>query len=118
MPPSDCTSDLPITRTSRTQRTPPARRMACRTHIVVPVVIIEVIVPGTSSAAGRRALHAAFGDDLRLYVVTIDQQRESVTLRVEVTSRTLEDVIGLLTANLDRATLGRAQATVIRRPRD
>ena len=70
-----------------------------------------------SSADGRRALHAALGDDLRLYVVTIDQQRERVTFRVEVTSRTLEDVIGLLTVKLDRATLGRAQSTVIRRPR-
>ncbi|MFM0220446.1 hypothetical protein [Paraburkholderia dipogonis] len=119
MPPSAATSDLPITRTSsRTQRTPQAPRMARRTHIVVPLVIIDVTVPGTSSADGRRALHAALGDDLRLYVVTIDQQRERVTFRVEVTSRTLEDVIGLLTVKLDRATLGRAQATVIRRPRD
>jgi len=41
-----------------------------------------------------------------------------VTFRVEVTSRTLDDAIGLLTSALDRATLGRAQTTVIRRPRD
>lgn len=115
---SAATSDLPITRAARTQRTPQAPRMARRTHIVVPLIIIDVTVPGTSSANGRRALHAALGDDLRLYVVTIDQQRERVTFRVEVTSRTLEDVIGLLTVKLDRATLGRAQATVIRRPRD
>ncbi len=115
---SAATSDLPLTRTSRTQRTPQAPRLPRRTHIVVPLVIIDVTVPGTSSANGRRALHAALGDDLRLYVVTIDQQRERVTFRVEVTSRTLEDVIGLLTVKLDRATLGRAQATVIRRPRD
>lgn len=92
--------------------------MARRTHVVVPLVMIEVTVPGTSSAYGRRALHAALGDDLRLYVVTVDQQRERVTFRVEVTSRTLEDVIGLLTTALDRATLGRAQETVIRRQRD
>jgi hypothetical protein len=119
MPPSVATSDPPITRTSsRTQRAPQAPHMARRTHIVVPLVIIDVTVPGRSSADGRRALHAALGDDLRLYVVTIDQQRERVTFRVEVTSRTLEDVIGLLTVKLDRATLGRAQSTVIRRPRD
>ncbi|ACD20298.1 hypothetical protein [Paraburkholderia phytofirmans] len=118
---SAATPDLPLTRTSRTsrtQRTPQAPRLPRRTHVVVPLVIIDVTVPGTSSANGRRALHAALGDDLRLYVVTIDQQRERVTFRVEVTSRTLEDVIGLLTVKLDRATLGRAQSTVIRRPRD
>jgi hypothetical protein len=89
-----------------------------RTHVVVPLVIIDVTVPGTSSANGRRALHTALGDDLRLYVVTIDQQREHVTFRVEVTSRSLDEVIGLLTATLDHATLGRAQVTVIRRPRN
>jgi hypothetical protein len=37
---------------------------------------------------------------------------------VEVTSRTLADVIELLTVKLDRATLGRAQSTMIPRPRD
>ena len=88
------------------------------THLVVPLVIIDVTIPGCSSAHGRRALHAAFGDDLRLYVVTIDKQQERVTFRVEVTSRTLDDVIGLLTAALECATLGRAKAPVIRRPRD
>ncbi|NPT45085.1 hypothetical protein GNZ12_27945 [Paraburkholderia sp. 1N] len=98
-------------------RAPREPRLPRRTHVVVPLVIIDVTVPGTSSASGRRALHTALGDDLRLYVVTVDQQHERVTFRVEVTSRTLDDVIGLLTATLDRATLGRAQATVIRRPR-
>lgn len=112
---SVATSDLPVTRNSRTPR---MARMARRTHVVVPLVIIDVTVPGTSSANGRRALHAALGEDLRLYVVTIDQQRERVTFRVEVTSRSLDDVIGLLTAALDHATLGRARATVIRRPRE
>lgn len=115
---SAATPDLPITRTSRTLRTPQAQQLPRRTHIVVPLVIVDVTVPGTSSANGRRALHAALGDDLRLYVVTIDQRSERVTFRVEVTSRTVEEVIGLLAVKLDRATLGRAQATVIRRPRD
>ena len=91
---SVATSDPSATRNSRTPR------MARRTHVVVPLVIIEVTVPGTSSANGRRALHAALGEDLRLYVVTVDQQRERVTFRVEVTSRTLDDVIGLLTVAL------------------
>jgi hypothetical protein len=96
----------------------PALRIARPAHRAVPLVIIDVTIPGISSANGRRALHAALGDDLRLYVVTIDRQQERVTFRVEVTSRTLDDVIGVLTAALDRATLGRAQTTVIRRPRD
>ncbi|MFP3568071.1 hypothetical protein [Paraburkholderia sp. SIMBA_030] len=97
---------------------PRALRVARPTHLIIPLVIIDVTVPGTSSASGRRALHAALGDDLRLYVVTIDKQHECMTFRIEVTSRTLDDVIGLLTTALDRATLGRAQTTVIRRPRD
>ncbi|RKE38139.1 hypothetical protein B0G76_4436 [Paraburkholderia sp. BL23I1N1] len=112
---SVATSEISAPRAPRAPREPHIRR---RTHVVVPLVIIDVTVPGTSSANGRRALHAALGDDLRLYVVTVDQQHERVTFRVEVTSRSLDDVIGLLTATLDRATLGRAQATVIRRPRD
>ncbi|MFM0737347.1 hypothetical protein PQQ51_08900 [Paraburkholderia xenovorans] len=95
-----------------------ASRPASSTHLVVPLVIIDVTVPGVSSAAGRRALHATLGDDLRLYIVTVDKLNERVTFRVEVTSRTLDDVIGLLTVALDNATLGRAQATVIRQPRE
>ncbi|HEY4298341.1 MAG TPA: hypothetical protein VGM85_17855 [Paraburkholderia sp.] len=106
---SVATSESSASRTSRLPRV---------VHLAVPLIIIDVTVPGTSSANGRRALHAAFGDDLRLYIVTIDQQRERVTFRVEVTSRTLDDVIGVLSASLDRATLGRARETVIRRPRD
>ncbi len=109
---SVATSEISVPRASRDQRLPR------RTHVVVPLIIIDVTVPGTSSAQGRRALHTALGDDLRLYVVTVDQQHERVTFRVEVTSRSLDDVIGLLTATLDHATLGRAQATVIRRPRN
>ncbi|WP_233836086.1 hypothetical protein [Paraburkholderia sp. ZP32-5] len=62
-------------------------------------------------------MHTALGDDLRLYIVTVDRQRECVTFRVEVTSHTLDDVIGLLTSALDRATLGHAQASTLRRPR-
>lgn len=97
---------------------PAASRRDRPTYVAVPLVIIEVTIPGVSSANGRRALHAALGDDLRLYVVTVDQRHERVTFRVEVTSRTLDDVIGLLTSALDRATVGRAQTTVIRRPRE
>lgn len=101
-----------------TPRASRASRIGRAAHLAIPLVVIDVTVPGTSSAPGRRALHAAFGNDLRLYVVTVDQRRERVTFRVEVTSRTLDDVIGLLTTALDRATLGRAQTIVIRHPRD
>jgi hypothetical protein len=83
----------------------------------VSYVSLDVTVPGTTSSAGRRALHDALGDDLRLYVVTIDKQRELVTFRIEVTSRTLGDVIAALTRTLSQATLGRAVTTMIRRPR-
>jgi hypothetical protein len=84
----------------------------------VPLVTLDVTVPGTSSAIGRRALHAALGTNLRLYVVTIDKRNERITFRVEVISRTLDEVIGALAGALDRAILGRAVQTVIRRPLD
>jgi hypothetical protein len=87
------------------------------THSMVPLVVIDVTVPGTSSAVARRALHATLGGDLRLYVVTVDQLREHVVFRIEVTSRSLDDVIGVLTTALDRATLGRAHASTIRASR-
>ena len=83
----------------------------------VSYVTLDITVPGDTSTAGRRALHDALGDDLRLYVVTIDKPRESVTFRVEVTSRTLDEVIAALTRTLPRATLGRAVTTKIRRLR-
>jgi hypothetical protein len=82
----------------------------------VRLVTIDVTIPGTSSAAGRRALHAALGADLRLYVVTIDKRNERITFRIEVVSRTLDEVIGALTAALDRAVLGHATQSLIRRP--
>jgi hypothetical protein len=79
-------------------------------------VTLDVTIPGTSSAGGRRALHAALGKDLRLYVLTIDKRNERITFRVEVISRTLDEVIGALAGALDRAVLGRAVAAMIRRP--
>ncbi|MGF6779561.1 hypothetical protein [Paraburkholderia sp. GAS334] len=108
---STVSAAVPIRRTARTLR---ATR---RTHEVVSLVTIDITVPGTASAESRRALHAALGDDLRLYVMTIDRSNERVTFRAEITSRTLDDVICALTASLDQATLGRAMSTVLRRPR-
>jgi hypothetical protein len=51
-------------------------------------------------------------------VVTIDKRNERITFRVEVISRTLDEVIGALAGALDRAILGRAVESVIRRPLD
>jgi|SRR5689334_6190575 hypothetical protein len=79
------------------------------------MVTIDVTVPGTSSAAGRRALHRALGEDLRLYVMTIDKRHERISFRVEVMSRTVDDVIGALTGSLEQATVGRVRATTIKR---
>lgn len=92
------------------------RAPASSTPVRVPLVTLDVTVPGTSSAIGRRALHAALGKNLRLYVVTIDKRNERITFRVEVVSRTLDEVIGALAGALDRAMLGRAVQSMIRRP--
>ncbi|MGV2292646.1 hypothetical protein AAHK20_28325 [Trinickia sp. YCB016] len=94
-----------------------ARPVRTRTpERLVSYVSIDVTVPGHSTSAGRRALHQALGDDLRLYVVTMDKLRDCVTFRIEVTSRPLADVIAALTRTLGQATLGRAVTTQIRRP--
>ena len=102
---------MPATLSQRGVRAP-----ASSTAVRVPLVTLEVTVPGTSSAIGRRALHAALGKDLRLYVITIDKHHERVTFRVEVVSRTLDEVIGALAGALDRAILGRGMQSMIRRP--
>jgi hypothetical protein len=81
-------------------------------------VTIDITVPGTSSSAGRRALHSALGADLRLYVMTIDKRHERITFRVEVISRSVDDVIAALTGGLARATIGRVRATAIKRIQD
>lgn len=94
------------------------RAVTPQSHIYVPLVSVEVTVSGTSSATGRRALHAALGEDLRLYVVIIDKRNERITFRVEVISRTLDEVIFALTGALHRATVGRASTSMIRRPRN
>lgn len=107
---SVATSEISVPRVSRVGRRSTA-------HSMVPLVVIDVTVPGTSSALARRALHAALGEDLRLYVVTVDRLRECIVIRIEVISRSLDEVIGLLTVALERATLGRAHASMVRAPR-
>lgn len=90
------------------------RRTAQPTYRTVRVVTLELTVPGTSSAAGRQTLHTALGTHLRLYTITLDKPRERVTFRIEVTSRTLDQVIGALAGVLDSAILGRSGTSVIR----
>jgi hypothetical protein len=48
----------------------------------------------------------------------VASRNERITFRVEVISRTLDEVIGALARALDRAILGRAVESVIRQPRD
>ncbi|MFC0401219.1 hypothetical protein [Paraburkholderia rhizosphaerae] len=100
----------------------PASRMF-RAPAVAPqpadsFVTIDITLSGTSSSAGRRALHTALGNDLRLYVMTIDKRHERITFRVEVMSRTIDEVIGALTGALERATIGRVRSTAIKRRQD
>jgi hypothetical protein len=108
---SNVSTTVPVARTARVLRS------SRRTHEVVSLVTIDITVPGVASAESRRALHAALGDDLRLYVMTIDRSSERVTFRAEITARTLDDVIAALTSSLAQATLGRAVSSVLRRPR-
>ena len=75
------------------------------------LVTIDVTVPGTSSAAGRQALHAALGNELRLYVMTVDKRHDHITFRVEVVAASVGDVIGALTGALQSATVGRVRST-------
>ncbi|MGH8780172.1 hypothetical protein [Paraburkholderia sp.] len=83
---------------------------------IVSFVTLDVTIPGTSSSQARHVLHSALGDGLRLYIVTVDKRHEYTTFRIEVTGRTLDEVITVLTRALGNATLGRAAASVIRRP--
>jgi hypothetical protein len=97
--------ELPVQRMMRVarQRTPqPQSRPA--------TVCIDVSVPAASSHDARRALHDAFGPALRLYIVTTDKSKDSVEFRIEVASRTLDEVLGAVTRALPAAILGRSRA--------
>jgi hypothetical protein len=107
---------LQSTVTRATLRPRGLRAPTFSTSVRVPLVTLDVTVPGTSSATGRRALHAALGKNLQLYVVSIDKRNERITFRVEVVSRTLDEVISALAGALDRAILGRAVESMVRRP--
>lgn len=77
------------------------------------LVTIDVTVPGTSSASGRRALLAALGENSRLFVMTVDKRNACITFRVDVMARSVSDVVGALAGALRRATIGRVRAVCL-----
>jgi hypothetical protein len=97
------------TRPSR-PRAPTAGQLAVQPALFL--VTIDVTVPGTSSAAGRRALHAALGEGSRLIVIAADKRNDSITFRVDAIARSTSDVVGALAFALRRATIGRVRAVV------
>ena len=96
---------------SRTPRRAPAIERS--TQPALSLVTIDVTVPGTSSAAGRRALLAALGEGSRLFVMTVDKRNDAITFRVEVMARSVGDVIGALAGVLHRATIGRVRSIAL-----
>jgi hypothetical protein len=96
-------------------RTLPRRAPAIErsTPAALSLVTIDVTVPGTSSAAGRRALLAAIGAGSRLFVMTVDKRNESITFRVDVMARSVGDVVGALAGALRRATIGRVRSIAL-----
>jgi hypothetical protein len=85
------------------------------TQPALSLVTIDVTVPGTSSAAGRRALLAALGEGVRLFVMAVDKRNDCTTFRVDVMARSVGDVVGALAVALRRATIGRVRAVCLAR---
>ncbi|WP_239482954.1 hypothetical protein [Paraburkholderia sp. C35] len=77
------------------------------------LVTLDVTVPGTSSATGRRTLLAALGEGSRLFVMAVDKRNDSITFRVDVMARNVGDVVGALAFALRRATIGRVRAQAV-----
>jgi len=80
------------------------------TQPTLRLVTIDVTVPGTSSAADRRALHAALDEGSRFIVIAVDKRNDSITLRIDAMARSASDVVGALALALRRATIGRVRA--------
>jgi hypothetical protein len=55
-------------------------------------------------------LRAALGEGSRLFVMAVDKRNVCITFRVEVTARSVGDVVGALARGLRRATIGRVRA--------
>ncbi|MEM5385048.1 hypothetical protein VSR68_15795 [Paraburkholderia phymatum] len=79
-----------------------ASRRTPATHLArqpaLSLVTIDVTVPGTSSASGRRALQKALGEGSRLFVIDFDKRNACITFRVDVMARSIGDVVGALAA--------------------
>lgn len=91
-------------------RSPAAKAVSAQPALCL--VTIDVTVPGTSSVAGRRALHAALGEGARLIVIAVDKRNDSITFRIDAMARSASDVVGTLAVTLRRAIIGRVRACV------
>jgi hypothetical protein len=99
----------------RSHSVPVAQPYVRATRKLHTVVAFDLILPGLDSSGPRRVLQKALGDEARMQVVATDRRHECVTLHVEVPSRTLSDVIGVVTSRFERATLGHATTFTLRR---
>lgn len=90
----------------------PSARATRKLHTVIA---FDVTLPGLDSSEPRRVLQKALGGEARMQVVATDRRHDCLTLHVEVPSRSLSDVIGVVTSRFDQATLGRATTFTLRR---
>lgn len=77
------------------------------------LVTIDVTVPGTASATGRRALQKALGVSARVFVIDLDKRNACITFRIDVMARSVGDVVGALASALRRATIGRVHKVCV-----
>ncbi len=93
-------------------RTAPRRTSSLdiETQPALSLVTIDVTLPGISSTSGRRALLAALGEGVRLFVMAVDKRNDCITFRIDVMARSVGDVVGVLAGALRRATIGRVRA--------
>ncbi|WP_438391648.1 hypothetical protein [Caballeronia sp. DA-9] len=92
-----------------------AQSIARATRKFHTVVAFDVTVPGLDSSGPRRILQKALGGEARMQVMATDRRHDCVTLHVEAPSRSLADVIGIVTSRFESATLGRATTYSLRR---
>ena len=71
------------------------------------MVAFDLTLPGLDSREPRRVLANSLGNYAQVQLVATDRRHDCVTLRVEVPSAAFPDVIGILTARLCAATIGR-----------
>ena len=91
-----------------------AQSIARATRKLHTVVAFDVTLPGLDSSEPRRVLQRALGGEARMQVVATDRRHDCLTLHVEVPSRSLADVIGIVISRFEQATLGRATTYSLR----